>query len=114
MPEAIKEIPINVFLLALLWTAVGAAAPAGSVILMWAIGLSPRPDWITLWHQAASTGVLAGIGFWRKHKAYLSLPPTLREVKELVATAQVIEQAGQPTIKVTTLSETHTEPLVKE
>lgn len=115
MPDAIREIPINVFLLALLWTAIGAAAPAGSVVLMWAIGLSPKPDWVTLWHQGASTAVLAGIAFWRKHKAYLALPPTLQEVKALVTTtAQVTEQTGPATVKVTTVSETHSEPLVKD
>ena len=104
MPDAIKQISPKIFLLCFLWIAVGAVAPAALVVLMWLSGMASMPDWATLLHSSASSGGIAIAAFWRKHKAYLQLPPTLREVKALVATVTT-EQTTQVT---TTVSESHT------
>ncbi len=112
MSEAVKQISLKVFLLAVLWTFAVAFGPAALVGLMWMCGAAPRPDWPTLWHQSAGTGFFAALAFWRKHKAYLALPPTLERVKDLVSvstTSEVKQQIGPNTELKATVTETHLE-----
>jgi hypothetical protein len=85
MSEALKKIPLRVFLLGLLWAAISACAPVGLLIWDWTANWDDPLDWAMIGRQALLTGGMGAYGFYRKHVALLQLPPEIEAAKGLAA-----------------------------
>jgi hypothetical protein len=115
MPDSIKKIPPTVWLLGLVWCALGAFGPAAAVVLAWLAGMTAKPDWPTLWHQSVPTAAVAAIAYWQKYKADVRLPAWAQEAMDLAhdvkrtEATQVITQPGAAPITIRTVA-TETRP----
>jgi len=102
-------IPIRVFILGILWATMAAMAPAAAMVIYWLQHWQDPVDW-EMFAYVAGTGALTGaLGFWRKYKALLQLPPDLemaRELAQAVKTRETIvetvTQHEHPSATVTT------------
>ena len=115
--QPITAVTLRVFLLGMLWAMFSAMAPLAVLILDWTARWTDPPDPTMLWHIAATCAVGGAVGYWRKYKALLRLPPDLELARELasqvktVTTTETVEHQTHPTATVTTtVQETKTEP----
>lgn len=97
---------LRVFVLAGMWTVIGALAPAATTI--W-------DDWyhneLTDWHKLERTsGMMAGLAalaYWRKYSAWLKAPPGTQLVQKTVS---VETGAGEPARITVKTESTSVEP----
>jgi len=76
-----KQIPLTVFILGMLWAAASAAASAGPLLLY---QLSQHHvDWSAIAWVAGPAGLFGAGGFVKKYQALLQLPPDLQMAREL-------------------------------
>jgi hypothetical protein len=113
-----KQIPISVFLLALLWAAISAMAPVGVLLWRWVSLWQDPPDWRIIGPVAITCAGTGAWGFYQKYKAQIALPPAWAEARDLlsqmktVTTVETVEQQTHPTATVTTtVQETKMTPI---
>jgi hypothetical protein len=95
-----SSIPLSVFLLGALWAGVAALVPAATLVisdlLRWV-----RIDWSSVAY-VAGTGALAGVGgYVKKYQALVSLPPWLKEARDLADGARTVTTTVTATVKET-------------
>lgn len=88
MPEAIKKVPLNVWLLGLLWASIYACSPVALLVLDALSDGKPLPSWHTVCRLSVGCAALGAGGYWRKHIALLQLPPVVEAAKEMAAGGQ--------------------------
>lgn len=103
-----SQIPLRVFLLALVWTTVSAMAPVGVLLWRWISLWQDPPDWRIIGPVAITCGGIGAWGFIQKCKAQIQLPPAWAQARDLIAqmkretTVVTEEQQKNPPAKVTT------------
>lgn len=104
-------IPFRVFALGMLWAIVSAMAPVGVLLWRWISLWQDPPDWRIIGPVAITCAATGAIGFWRKYKALLQLPPTFQLALDLatqiktVKTTETVEHQQYPAATVTTTVE---------
>ena len=102
---------MQVFVLGMAWAAISAMAPAAVLVINWTARWADPPDWNMVGQVALTCAVGGIIGYWRKYKALLQLPPSLEMARELasqvttVTTTETVEKQAFPPATVTTTVE---------
>ena len=73
------KIPLKLFLLGLLWAALSGCAPA-FVLIQDDIAHNDITDWAKVRRVSALSAGAGALGFWRKNRALLQIPPGLEGV----------------------------------
>lgn len=113
-----STIPLRVFILGMLWATLSAMAPAAAMVLYWLQHWQDPVDWHMFAYVAGTGAITGALGFWRKYKALLKLPPDLERARELaqeikvVTTTETVQKQEHPSAVVTTTVE-KTETTVK-
>jgi hypothetical protein len=113
MPDDLKSIPPRVFLLGLLWAVAMSLGPVAGILVYWAANWKDSEvEWGALASVAGPAAAAAVIGYWRKYKAQIALPPVWAEARELAmgvktvtTTAKTVERTDEDTV-TTTVKET--------
>ena len=79
------------FALGALWAAIGGTAPAAVMVYDWVQNWRNPVDWSEIAHVGLAGAAFAVLGYWRKHRALLTLPPWMEDAADLKQSAAQTE-----------------------